>query len=75
MEHFSSHPGGEIYGLRSVPGSHKLKWLQAKSPIPGLYLTGADVAGSGVTGALMGGVMTVAKIKGMAVYPKVFGRR
>jgi all-trans-retinol 13,14-reductase len=59
-EHFTGHYQGATYGLRSVSERFlpaNIAWTHPKTPVPGLYLTGADVAGLGVTGAMMGGFM------------------
>ncbi|MGB5812464.1 MAG: NAD(P)/FAD-dependent oxidoreductase, partial [Polyangiales bacterium] len=53
---FAAHPHGEIYGLAHTPQRFEQRWLQPRTPIKGLYLTGSDVATAGVGGALMGGV-------------------
>lgn len=54
---FAAHPRGEIYGLAHTPNRFEQRWLRPRTPIPGLYLTGADVASCGVMGALLGGMM------------------
>ncbi len=60
--HFTKAPEGAIYGLEPTPKRFANPWLRPKTPINGLYLTGGDVATLGVTGALMGGIMTAACI-------------
>jgi all-trans-retinol 13,14-reductase len=59
---FTNHQRGEIYGLAPVPERFRLKCLGARTPVPGLYLTGADVTTAGVTGAMMGGVVSASAI-------------
>ncbi|MGD8825882.1 MAG: NAD(P)/FAD-dependent oxidoreductase [Myxococcales bacterium] len=54
---FTAHPRGEIYGLAHTPRRFEQRWLRPQTPIPGLYLTGSDIASCGVMGALMGGMM------------------
>jgi len=56
--HFIAHPRGEIYGLTHTPARFEQRWLRPRTPIRGLYLTGADVCSAGVGGALFGGVLT-----------------
>jgi all-trans-retinol 13,14-reductase len=56
--HFMNNERGEIYGLAATPRRYLLRELGARTPIPGLLLTGQDAAGLGVTGALYAGVMT-----------------
>jgi all-trans-retinol 13,14-reductase len=43
--------------------------LRAKTPVTGLYLTGQDVGTAGITGAMMGGMMSAA-----ALEPRLFAR-
>ena len=52
---FTAHAHGEIYGLEHTAHRFDQRWLRPRTPIDGLYLTGADVASCGVVGALMGG--------------------
>jgi hypothetical protein len=51
-EHFASHPRGELYGIDHTPARYELP-LRAKTPIPGLMLTGADLATCGVAGGAL----------------------
>ncbi len=46
--------------------------LRAKSPIPGLYLAGQDVASPGIPGALVGGILAAASVD-PKVLPKLTG--
>ncbi|MCE9596979.1 MAG: NAD(P)/FAD-dependent oxidoreductase [Spirochaetia bacterium] len=64
-EHFTGHPRGSIYGLACVPDrfrGSKAAFSRANTPIPGLFLTGADVSSPGVAGAMMGGFATLAHL-------------
>lgn len=68
-EHFTSHPDGAIYGLACVPERYKKEecpWFNVRTPIEGLYLTGADAASPGVAGAMMGGLASALAIAGNA---------
>lgn len=62
-EHFASHPRGELYGIDHTPARYELP-LRAKTPIPGLMLTGADLATCGVAGGALGGLITAAAVVG-----------
>jgi phytoene dehydrogenase-like protein len=58
-EHFTGHHRGAAYGLpseteRFLP--ENAAWTHPRTPIPGLYMAGADTAGLGVNGAMMGGI-------------------
>ncbi len=55
---FTGHKDGCIYGLPGVPEKLAVSWLSPRTPIRNLYLTGADVTGQGIVGALMGGILT-----------------
>lgn len=61
---FASHPHGEIYGLAHTPERFEQRWLRPRTPIKGLYLTGADVCTAGVGGALMGGMLCSSAVLG-----------
>jgi all-trans-retinol 13,14-reductase len=54
---------GASYGLEVTPRRFRSRALSARTPIPGLFLTGQDVASPGVTGAMMGGVLAAAALE------------
>lgn len=56
MEHFTSRPKGEQYGIPGTPERFDLRSLGPKTSIDNLYLSGSDVCSLGIVGALMGGV-------------------
>jgi all-trans-retinol 13,14-reductase len=58
---------GSIYGLEPTPTRFQNKHLRARSPIPGLYFSGSEVASVGVIGAMMGGVLGATAVKPLAV--------
>lgn len=64
MEHFTGRPFGAFYGVPAVPEKYRQAWCDIETPLPGLYLTGSDVASLGIMGAAMGGVLTTAKLLG-----------
>ncbi len=61
-KHFAGYDHGEIYGLRHDPMRFKQAWIRADTPIDGLYLTGQDLVTCGVSGALISGVTTAARV-------------
>ncbi|MEP3049870.1 MAG: NAD(P)/FAD-dependent oxidoreductase [Erythrobacter sp.] len=63
----TKHREGAFYGLDVTPDRVMCDALRAQTPIPGLYLSGQDVASPGVPGALWGGVLSAASID-----PRVF---
>jgi all-trans-retinol 13,14-reductase len=54
---------GGSYGLDVSPRRFLSDSLRARTPIPGLFLTGQDVVSPGVTGAMMGGVLAAASVQ------------
>ena len=71
IEHFTSWPLGAFYGIPAVPDRYRRAWTQIETPIPGLYLTGSDVASLGIPGATMGGAFTAARLLGTFGIPRV----
>jgi phytoene dehydrogenase-like protein len=70
-EHFTGHPGGEIYGLPVTPERFTKPWLRARTPVAGLYLAGADAQMLGVAGAAMSGLMATAAIAGGSTFGRL----
>lgn len=60
--HFSAYEKGEIYGLDHTPERFRQRWLQPRTPINNLYLTGQDVVTDGIGGALFGGLLTASSV-------------
>jgi all-trans-retinol 13,14-reductase len=54
---------GGSYGLEPTPRRFLSRHLGVRTPIRGLYLAGQDAATTGVTGAMMGGVLAAAAIE------------
>jgi phytoene dehydrogenase-like protein len=66
-EFMTGHWKGGIYGLPSVGDRYRAEnraWTHPRSPIRGLYLTGADTGSLGIAGAVMGGVTTLSCLPG-----------
>ncbi len=63
---FTGHHNGAFYGLDVTPDRMMSDALRAKTPIPGLFLSGQDVATPGIPGALWGGLLA-----GASIDPKV----
>jgi phytoene dehydrogenase-like protein len=69
--HFSGHPAGEIYGLPATPDRYHQRWANARTPVRGLFLTGADALMLGIFGAMMGGVVCAAAVAGLSTFRHV----
>jgi phytoene dehydrogenase-like protein len=70
-EHFTDHPKGAIYGLEASPERFKEIPFGARTPVKGLYLTGADTFSVGIVPALISGMMTSGAIVGKFGFFKV----
>ncbi|MEQ5837325.1 NAD(P)/FAD-dependent oxidoreductase [Marinobacter sp. NFXS9] len=61
-ETFAKRERGGFMGIESSPQRFRQKWLRARTPIKGLYITGQDLATDGVIGALVGGVICASAV-------------
>lgn len=65
FNHFIGTSQGECYGMDNhCTRFQEDDWLRPQTKIPGLYMTGHDLMTMGVTGALMGGVLTAHAVLG-----------
>jgi len=62
--HFMNYQRGEAYGVGATPARFRLRCLAPHTSVRNLYLTGQDVCMLGITGALMGGVLTASAVLG-----------
>ncbi len=58
----TGHHRGAFYGLDVTPKRVMSGALQAKTPVPGLFLAGQDVASPGIPGAIWGGLLAAASV-------------
>ncbi len=70
-QHFINYDQGEIYGLDHTPKRFRQRFLQPRTPIKNLYLTGQDIVSAGVAAALFSGVITASAMTGKNVMKKV----
>jgi all-trans-retinol 13,14-reductase len=70
-KHFINYDKGEIYGLDHSPKRFRQKFLQPRTPIKNLYLTGQDIVTAGVAAALFSGVITTSALTGRNIIKKV----
>ncbi|VEP15406.1 conserved hypothetical protein [Hyella patelloides LEGE 07179] len=71
VEYFDGSDRGAIYGIPPIPKRLDAKWIDAKTPIKNLYLTGTDVSGHGILGAAIGGVVTAGVLNGSFGFFKI----
>ena len=60
---FTGAVHGGVYGLEPSPRRFFSDSLRARTPVPGLFLTGQDVSSAGITGAMMGGIIAAAAME------------
>ncbi len=60
---FTGAEQGGVYGLEPSPRRFLSTGLRARTPVPGLYLTGQDVGSAGIAGAMMGGMLAAAALE------------
>jgi len=65
--YFTGHEKGAFYGVETTPRRMLSDALNARTPVPGLFLSGQDVMSPGIAGALAGGMFGAA-----AIDPRVF---
>jgi phytoene dehydrogenase-like protein len=70
-EAFTISSEGAMYGLPATPERYRQKWLSVKTPVKGLYLTGADISSLGIVSAMMSGVATASFLNGWAGFFKI----
>ncbi len=61
-QHFMNYAQGELYGIDHTPERYNQRFLQPRTPIKNLYLTGQDIVTCGVAGALFAGFITASAI-------------
>jgi len=66
---FTGHEKGGFYGVETTPRRMLSDALSARTPVPGLYLSGQDVMTPGIAGAFAGGLLAAA-----AIEPRVLGK-
>tara|TARA_B100001175_G_scaffold316839_1_gene331823 strand:+ start:417 stop:2012 length:1596 start_codon:yes stop_codon:yes gene_type:complete len=71
-QNFVNYKKGEIYGIDHTPDRFKQKFLEPRTPIKNLYLTGQDIVSAGVGGAMFSGVVTASAIQGKNLLKKVY---
>jgi all-trans-retinol 13,14-reductase len=74
-EHFTGHFKGGIYGLPAIPerfAPENAAWTKTKTPVPGLYLTGADLYMGGIVPAMLAGLTTLSCLTDGISLPQAF---
>lgn len=72
-ETFTRAPAAAIYGLEPTPERYQNRWLRPRTPVPGLFLAGSDMASVGVMGAMVGGLLCAAAMEPVAAVRRLVG--
>lgn len=68
---FTRYEKGEIYGIDHSPSRFRQKFLQPRTPVRDLYLTGQDIVTAGIGGALFSGLLTASAVTGSNLMKKI----
>lgn len=74
-KHFTNFGEGELYGLAHSPHRFDQRWLRPRTPVSGLYLTGADIMTAGFGSALLSGAITAGAMLDSGTVTGVLGRQ
>jgi ferredoxin-NADP reductase len=73
ITHFTSRPSGRMYGLAATPARYSSRAAKTRTPVKGLYLSGADVVSVGIVGAMIGGLGPALQIAGAGkIFPTLY---
>lgn len=70
VEHYASHARG-FYGLSATPERFRNNALGPRTPVPGLFLSGADAAILGIVGSQVGGLAAACQLV-PGGFPRIF---
>lgn len=71
VEHYTSHPAGDFYGLPATLRRYRSHLLGPRTPVDGLLLSGQDAGCLGILGAMMGGMGAACQALGASGYPMI----
>ncbi len=71
---FTRYEKGEIYGIDHSPSRFRQKFLQPRTPVKDLYLTGQDIVTAGIGGALFSGLLTASAVTGSNLMKKILAK-
>jgi phytoene dehydrogenase-like protein len=70
-ESLTGHREGRPYGFPATPKRFTKSYLSARTPLPGLFMAGADAMSMGIMGAMMGGVIAASLNLGALGFPRI----
>jgi all-trans-retinol 13,14-reductase len=71
FNHFLNRDVGDFMSYAQTPKRFAQRWMRAHSPIPGLFHTGQDVTAAGVSGAMVGALVTASAVLGRDLFQEL----
>jgi all-trans-retinol 13,14-reductase len=71
FNHFLNRSSGNFMGYEQTPRRFAQRWMRAHGPVKGLYFTGQDVTAAGVSGAMVGGLVTASAVVGRDLFQEL----
>lgn len=68
FNHFLGRSQGDFMSYAQTPERFEQRWMRAHSPVKGLYFSAQDVAGAGVSGAMVGGLVAASAVLGRDLF-------
>ncbi len=68
FNHFLGRSQGDFMSYAQTPERFEQRWMRAHSPVKNLYFSAQDVAGAGVSGAMVGGMVAASAVVGRDLF-------
>lgn len=68
FNHFLGRSQGDFMSYAQTPERFEQRWMRAHSPVKCLYFSAQDVAGAGVSGAMVGGMVAASAVLGRDLF-------
>lgn len=68
FNHFLNRERGDFMSYAQTPHRFAQRWMRAHSPVPGLFFSGQDVTGAGVSGAMVGALVACSAVLGRDLF-------
>ncbi|MGC2781057.1 MAG: NAD(P)/FAD-dependent oxidoreductase [Bradyrhizobium sp.] len=73
FNHFLGRRHGDFMSYAQTPERFAQGWMRGPGPVRGLYFSGQDVAGAGVSGAMVGGLIAASAVLGKDLFQALRG--
>jgi len=68
FNHFLNRERGDFMSFAQTPQRFAQRWMRAHSPVDGLFFSGQDVTGAGVSGAMVGALVACSAVLGRDLF-------